>query len=183
MGFVFRSSRKGDCSLPQVLKQEIRQSYYRPEVGRAINFLPGRPADVRTGWQLQNLAFIMITVPRHLYAFVHWLSTIAICPLVLVAIDCVVRGGFRRPDSELLALYLLFGGIFSIPAAILYIYFVSLVQKYISNLVVLKVVGNLFVILTIIVTLLIIDGSMVLNLIFAYSLATVLASVLIRVKD
>jgi hypothetical protein len=118
------------------------------------------------------------------YPYKHWLSTISLAPLILVFYDSVIsKKNVMLGLLDFYLLFVLFGAIFSIPVLVVYVFaFKTLIRRSISPLKI-RLVLTVFTLVSAVVSLRLIGGSLMASLMVSYSIAIVICAWLFDLRS
>ena len=119
------------------------------------------------------------------YLFKHWLTTLIFAPFLPTVYDIFITpiGGESYGLLDLYPVVLIFSFVLSIPTIIVYYFVFSYLIKLKANPVFTKLILITLTIIGIAITLLAIDGTMAMTLLYSFSLSTILFGTLLRIKS
>lgn len=116
------------------------------------------------------------------YPLKHWLTSLAIGPLIMIIYDTVISAKLMNDAIGMYFLFLLYGVFFSLPTLILYLFLYSRVVNTQTSNLVSKTILNFLGVVGIVVTFLLIGGSMSQILTLSYSGALIFGSLLYNIR-
>lgn len=119
------------------------------------------------------------TIP---YPVKHWLTTLAIGPLILIIGDSISSFGFVFSTSGVYFLYAIFGLVFSLPVFGVYFWIYKKLAKTSLSSIAIKIILTSLGGIGIAVSFALINGSMVVEEVVSYSIALLIASTFYRIR-
>ena len=116
------------------------------------------------------------------YPYKHWLTSLVVGPLLMIIYEIIFDPGPMVGVVETYFLFLTFGLFFSVPVFLLYLLTFNQLTKKINSNLTIKTILNTVGVIGIIVTFLIIKGSMAMMLAISYSVTLIISSVFYRVR-
>ena len=118
------------------------------------------------------------------YPFEHWVVTILIGPLLLVPYE-LIRSSYQDAIGalEMFLLYLVFGLVYSLPDLIAYYFAYKTIIKRLNSERLIKTILNCIAIIGVVLTFLLIRGSLAVTLAIAYSIAVVISSLFPKLRN
>jgi Sec-independent protein secretion pathway component TatC len=126
----------------------------------------------------------MKTIFTNSYPYKHWLTSIAVGPLIYMTYESFVTENSTFNDFiGTYILFLTFGLLLSLPVLILYLLLFSLLIKTIRSTLIIKTILNITTIVGIAFTIKLIGGTlMTSSLVAFYSIALIISSFIYKIK-
>ena len=117
------------------------------------------------------------------YPLYNWITTIIIGPILFTVYEILFKNESISSMLEMIPLFILMGIIFSIPVLILNILIFNLLSKIITSKIFMKFILTVVGITGVVVTFKIIGGTLSNNLTIYYSIAIILSSIFVKLKN
>ena len=134
--------------------------------------------------KLEQKKQLMKTIFTNSYPYKHWLTSIAVGPLIYMTYESFVTENSTFNDFiGTYILFLTFGLLLSLPVLILYLLLFSLLIKTIRSTLIIKTILNITTIVGIAFTIKLIGGTlMTSSLVAFYSIALIISSFIYKIK-
>ncbi|MCE3282701.1 MAG: hypothetical protein K0Q66_1438 [Chitinophagaceae bacterium] len=116
------------------------------------------------------------------YPIKHWLTTLVISPAIMIVGDTIANSKLMTDAMGIYFLFVLFGLIFSIPALLVYVIIFESIARTNRSALMVKTILNLTGAFAVLVTFLIIDGSMAKTPSIVYTVGLLIGSLFYKVK-
>ena len=124
-----------------------------------------------------------ILFTNNTYPYKHWLTSLAVGPLIWLAQDFFSRGSSQIDVIGIYMLFIIFGLFFSLPVFVLHLLLFNLLIRKTNSIFIIKTILNLITIPCIFIAIKLIGGTLMTPLLgLYYSVALIICSFLFKVK-